>query len=368
MIGNELGTDARRIDQLLPAAHVGDATGDAAVHLADILRAAGYRSKLYALTVDPPMRNIVEDFDHFPAPSERDLTLLHFALPSPLGEALAGYAGRRAIVYHNLTPPELLAPFCPEVAELTALGRQHLDTLAASGRVDMAIGVSGFNTAELAAAGFSHTTTLPLPMDLARYDAPADRLLAQRLRRAPRIFLTVGRIAPNKRLEDFFRAAAYYLRYIDADAWFIAVGGNRGMERYSDALMDLHHNLRLDDRVRLVGRASEKDLIAWYRAASVYVCTSEHEGFCAPLLEAMHFGLPVLARQAAAIPETLGNAGLTYADPEPTAIAEMLHLLATEAGLRQDLKHRAVSRLADFAPEAVGARWLSTLGDLVGRP
>lgn len=354
-----------RVDQLLPAAHQGDATGDAAIHLATALRSAGYEAGLYALTVDAPLRGTIRNFKEFRPPGPRDLTLLHFALPSPLTTALLGYEGKRAIVYHNLTPPELLAPTCPDVARLTAIGREQLADLAKSGRIDLAIGVSSFNTANLEVTGFGATTTLPLPMDLARYKAPGDRILNQHLSEAPAIFLTVGRVAPNKRLEDFFRAAAYYLRYIDPDAWFIAIGSNRGLEPYSDALMNLHEQLGLDERVRLVGHLPEADLISWYRAASVYVCTSEHEGFCAPLLEAMHFGLPILARHAAAIPETLGNAGVTFCEPDPALVAESLHVLATDRALRESLRQRGRERLQHFAPQTVKQQWVSTLGSLV---
>lgn len=359
---------ARRIHQLLPAAHAGDATGDSARHLAHGLRTAGYDAGLYALTIDPGLRGQVHPFDSFPEPRDGDLTLLHFALPSVLSSALVRSPGKRGIVYHNLTPPEMLAEYAPEVARLTARGREELQELADSGRVELAVGVSEFNTADLVAAGFARTLTLPLPMDLHRYDVQPDTVLAARLASAPRIFLTVGRVAPNKRLEDFLRMAAYYLAYIDPDAWFVVVGGNRGLERYYDALMQLREELGLDDRVRFVGRVPHRDLVAWYRAASVYVCTSEHEGFCAPLLEAMHFGVPILARSAGAVPETLGDAGLTFRESEPAAVAEALHALATHEPLRRELAARGRARLDLFLPEAVTGRWVSALRETAGAP
>ena len=356
--------DSRRIDQLLPAAHVGDATGDASLHLADALERAGHQAGLYSLTVDPPLRGRVLPFDAFPAPRPGDVTVLHYALPSSLNHALTTLASSKAIVYHNLTPPEMLLPHCPEVARLTAMGRDQLMALAASRSVDLAIGVSEYNTADLMATGFEATATLPLPMDLARYDQPPDPVLAAHLSTAPRIFLTVGRLAPNKRLEAFLRAAAYYLRYIDASAWFVMVGGHRGLEGYYDALAALHDRLGLDERVRFAGRVSHSELLAWYAAASVYVCTSEHEGFCAPLLEAMHFELPILARHAAAVPETLGGAGLTFTNDDPATLAETLHLLATDGELRERLVARGKARLPAYAPEQVTARWVATLARL----
>jgi glycosyltransferase involved in cell wall biosynthesis len=350
-----------RVDQLLPAAHAGDATGDAAASLAAALRHRGHDANLYALTIDAEIRDGVRPFSEYPAPGPDDLTLLHYALPSPLSEALTRYEGRRAIVYHNLTPPELLLPFCPDIARLTSAGREQLQWLADSGRVDLAIGVSQYNTDDLDATGFARTTTLPLSVDLSRYDVEPDRVLSERLAVAPPIFLTVGRVAPNKRLEDVLRFAAYYLRHVEPDAWFLIVGGTRGLEPYYDALIELHAELGLDHRVRFLGRVSHADLVALYRAASVYLCTSLHEGFCAPLLEAMHFEVPILARAAAAVPETLGGAGVLYDDPDPAAGAEMIHLLATDEALRGRLRQAGRARVADFAPDKVTAVWIEAI-------
>ncbi len=358
---------AASIHQLLPAAHVGDATGDAARHLAAALEQAGHPAPLWALTIDRPLRGLVHRFRAPHRARDGDVTLLHFALPSPLTDAFVAAPGHRVLVYHNLTPPELLAPYCPEVARLTAAGRRELARLAESGRVELAIGVSEYNAADLRRAGFSRVAALPLPMDLARFDAPGDPALDALLRRAPRIFLTVGRVAPNKRLEDLLRVAAYYLRHVDPAAWFVIVGGSRGLEGYADALARLHRRLGLDERVRFTGKVAHAELVSWYRHASVYLCTSEHEGFCAPLLEAMACGVPVLARAAAAVPETLADAGVLFDDADPAALGEMLHLLATDEALRARLRDRARARVAAFAPARVTGRWLETIEELLGR-
>lgn len=354
-----------RIDQLLPAAHVGDATGDSARDLAAALRRAGHQADLYGLTVDAPLLGEVRPFEEFPAPREGDLTLLHFAMPSPLTAALQGCGGRRGIVYHNLTPPPLLLPWCPDIARLTALGRAELAALAGSGAVDLAIGVSEYSTRDLEATGFARTATLPLPLDLRRYDVAPDTNLAARLQSGPPFVLTVGRIAPNKGLEELLRVAAYYLRHIDPDVAFLIAGGHRGLEPYYEALLGLHADLELDDRVRFLGRVDHRDLVALYCNARAYACASLHEGFCAPLVEAMYFGIPILARAAAAIPETLAGAGVMFDEPEPAALAEMLHVLMTDAELRGQLADRGHARVRRFAPAQVTERWVSTLEGLL---
>lgn len=330
-----------------------------------MLRREGFDSGLYALTVDDDVADRVCPFEDFPAPGDGDITILHFAVPSPLSSAVQGLRGRRAIVYHNLTPPDLLAAHAPEIARLTAIGRSELGALAESETIDLAIGVSAYNTRDLDATGFTNTATLPLPVDLRRYAAVPDALVARDLRNTGMLFLTVGRVAPNKRLEDFLRVAAYYLRYVDPDARFVVVGSDRGLEGYSRALAALHGALGLDERVRFVGRVSLAEMISYYRAATVYLCTSVHEGFCVPLLEAMYFDTPILARAAAAVPEMLGGAGITYSIADPAPTAEMLHVLASDSDLRSRVIAAGRQRIAAYAPEIVCPRWVETLRGLL---
>jgi glycosyltransferase involved in cell wall biosynthesis len=232
--------------------------------------------------------------------------------------------------------------------------------------VDVAIGVSDYNCAGLRDAGFETTLTLPLALDLSGYDVAPDPIVVAQESGSPATFLTVGRMAPNKRLETFVRAAAYYVAHINPHAQFIIVGGNRGLEDYSDAVIGLAADVGLDSRFRCVGRVPHADLVAWYRAADVYVCTSTHEGFCAPLLEAMHFEVPILARHAAAIPETLGTAGMTFEDDRPAPLAEMMHMLATDSPTREQLIAAGRRRVADFEPTSVMQRWTRAVGEMIG--
>jgi glycosyltransferase involved in cell wall biosynthesis len=351
-----------RVDQLLAAAHAGDATGDAALALARHLERAGVAAGVYALDIDEDMAESVAPIDALPTAGAEDTTIMHFNIPSPLFDVLAARSGRRVIVYHNLTPPEMLLPHLPEVARLTALGRRQLAEMAESGKIDLAIGVSHYNTAELELAGFGKTATLPLPTDLSRMNGPVNPVLDAELSRTPMpTFITVGRVAPNKRIEDFLKAAAYYLRYIEPEARFIIVGGTRGLEPYLDALIELHGELKLDGRVSFADKVSLADLITYYRNATAYVCTSVHEGFCAPLLEAMTLGVPIVARDAAAVPETLGGAGVLVDSNDPASWAEMLALLAHDDDLRRSLTERGRRRVAEFDPEVVLDRWREAL-------
>ena len=138
-------------------------------------------------------------------------------------------------------------------------------------------------------------------------------------------FLFVGRIAPNKNIEDHIRLAEHYKRYVDAFYRFIFVGRYDAVPRYYSTIRALMTEYRLlDDRFIFTGPVPDEDLAAYYRHAAVYISLSEHEGFCAPLLEAMAADVPVLAYAAAAVPETLGGAGVQFAPKDLEYAAELL--------------------------------------------
>src|SRR2546430_5304112 len=218
------------VNQWVPAAHRGDAIGDSARRVRDLLRGMGHKSELYALTMDDELEGNVQPFR---AESARrgDLTILHFALPSPMTAAFKTVGGVRVLQYHNITPASFFAPYDPVLFRLAALGRDELSTLV--GSVDLALGDSEFNRRELESLGFGETGVFPIAVDTSRVTRPVhppalDRLLDDRFVN----FLFVGRIAPNKKIEDHIRLAEHYKRYVDAHYRFIFVGRYDVVPRY----------------------------------------------------------------------------------------------------------------------------------------
>jgi len=340
------------VNQWVPAAHRGDAIGDSARHVRDLLRQLGHESELYALTIDDALTDEVRTFDD-PSSRRGEITILHYALPSPMTAALKSLRGRRVLQYHNLTPPAFFAPYDPALFRLALIGRQELSTLA--GHVDLALGVSEYNRRELEAAGFESTAVLPLAIDLQRVRHAAPRpSLDSALDDELVNFLFVGRIAPNKMIEDHIRLAEHYKRYVDAYYRFIFVGRYDAVPRYYSMIRALMAEYRLlNDRFIFTGPLPDEDLAAYYRNAAVYVSLSEHEGFCAPLVEAMAADVPVLAYSAAAVPETLGGAGVQFAPKDLEHAAELLGALAFDDDLRAKVIAGQRRRLADFGDDRI---------------
>ncbi len=322
----------------------------------------GYEVRANRKTLDEELAGDVRPFSD-PATGRGDVTIFHFALPSPMTEAFARLDSCRVVQYHNITPAQFFAPYDPALFRLAALGRQELATLA--GRVDLALGDSEYNRQELERLGFTRTGVMPIAVDF------------DRLRKAPRrpalekVFddeltniLFVGRIAPNKRIEDHIRLAEYYKRYVDSEYRFIFVGRTDGVPRYYSMVRALVAQYRmLPERFLFVGPVPDDELATYYRTASAYVSLSEHEGFCVPLLEAMAMDVPVLAYAAGAVPDTMGGAGVLFAPKDLEHAAELLGMLVYEDEVRAPIIAGQRRRVLDFSDDAIERQLVKMLGE-----
>jgi len=329
-----------------------------------MLRAMGHDSDLFALTIDDDLRGDVRPFSD-PAATRGDVTIFHFALPSPMTARFAALDGVKILQYHNITPAAFFAPYDPQLFRLAALGRRELATLA--GHVDLAVGDSDFNRRELAALGFTRTGVLPIAVNTERITAAPPRPALERILRDGLInVLFVGRIVPNKKIEDHIRLAEIYKRYVDSYYRFIFVGRYDGVPRYYDQVRALIAEYdMLPDRFWFTGPVPDEDLAAFYRWADAYVSLSEHEGFCVPLVEAMAADVPVVAYAAGAVPETLGGAGLLFAPKDLELAAELLGSVVYDRGVRARVLDGQRRRLRDFAPDRIEAQLKSTLAAFV---
>ena len=235
--------------------------------------------------------------------------------------------------YKTSTPPTFRHPTQP--CSACRAGETRLASLVPA--ADLALGDSEYNRLELEALGFRQTGVIPIAVDTDRLtQAPPHPVLDDILDDGLVNFLFVGRIAPNKRIEDHIRLAEQYKRYVDAYYRFIFVGRYDVVPRYYATIRALLAQYEmLEDRFIFTGPVPDVELAAYYRASSVYISLSEHEGFCVPLLESMAMDVPVLAYSAAAVPDTLGDAGVQFAPKDLEYAAELLGMLAFEERPRE---------------------------------
>ena len=341
------------VNQWVPAAHKGDAIGDSARRVRSLLRDLGHESDLYAMTIDDELRGDVIPWTDTGA-TRGDLTIFHFALVSPMTERFARLNSGRVLQYHNVTPAHFFAGYDAAIYRLAMLGREDLKSLV--GHTDMAFGDSEYNRQELEELGFANTGVFPIAVDTERLThAPRRPALEEVLRSEGWLnFLFVGRIVPNKKIEDHIKLAEHYKRYVDEHYRFIFVGKTDATPKYYAAIQELLQRYRMPPgRFLFTGPVPDIDLAAYYRTASVYISLSEHEGFCVPLLEAMAADVPVLAYGATAVPDTLGGAGVQFAPKDLEFAAELLGELAYNEQLRTAVIAGQRRRLADFGDDRI---------------
>ena len=344
------------VHQLIPAATPGDAVTGQAFAWRDLLAGWGYPGEIVAEHVHPDLAGDVHRLDKG---GRRVLAggkiVLRYAIYSRTAEIALATPERVALCYHNITPGHLLRPFNPGVADLCDRGRAELSRLPAKPAVTIAD--SGFNAQDLRAAGLHDPAVVPLLLDLPP-EAPRDG------RGGDPIVLAVGRIAPSKRLEDVIKAFTLYQRHRAPAASLVLVGSDTGFENYRLALERLAAKLGAG-RVFFTGPISADARDAWYRRAHVYLSMSVHEGFCAPVVEALAHGVPVVARRAGAVPETLGGAGVVLDGDDLAVVSEALHELASCEETRRALADVAERRLADLRPDAVAPKIRTALAPLL---
>jgi glycosyltransferase involved in cell wall biosynthesis len=341
------------VNQWVPAAHKGDAIGDSARRVRSLLRDMGHQSDIFAMSMDDDLRGDVMPWTDAAA-SRGDMTIFHFALVSPMTGAFARLNTVRVLQYHNVTPAHFFAGYDANIYRLAMLGREDLKRLV--GHTDKALGDSEYNRQELEDLGFTNTGVFPIAVDTDRItQAPRRPALEKVLHEEGWLnFLFVGRIVPNKKIEDHIKLAEHYKRYVDEQYRFIFVGKTDATPKYYSAIRAMLEQYRMPPgRFIFTGPVPDEDLAAYYRTAHVYISLSEHEGFCVPLLEAMSADVPVLAYASTAVPDTLGGAGVQFAPKDLEFAAELLGELAYNDDLRTRVIARQRTRLADFGDDRI---------------
>ncbi len=344
---------SRRVPQLLAALSYGDAIGNEALAIQRHLRAAGYESDIFAERVQPRMAHLARPLHEYrEVSSAQTVCLFHFSIGSAAGRMAFHAPDRLVAIYHNITPAEFFLGFHPHLAGLCYHGRRELAAFAP--RTVLGLGDSEFNRRELQAAGYQPTGVLPIILDLDRYSQPASPIVRGLYSDGRKNLLFVGRIIPNKKIEDLLRVFAIYQRYLEPRSRLLLVGESRGFERYQRRLRERVEALRLDNVV-FAGHVDDDELRAYYSVADVFLCLSEHEGFCVPLVEAMSFGVPVVAFDAGAVAETLRGGGVLLKEKRPEVVAELLHRLLTDGALRSGVMGTQERALAEVRAIDFGA-------------
>jgi glycosyltransferase involved in cell wall biosynthesis len=343
------------VHQILSGAGPVDAVTSQALAYRRLFAGWGWGGGDHAVSIDPRLRRGVAPLKALD-PRPDDVLLLHYSAYAPKLRAVLDLPNPKLLQYHNVTPASWFWDFEPTIAVHCSLGRRELPDFVAG--VDLAAAVSHFNAAELVAAGAERTAVIPI---LFTPSEPAGDLGSPP---GPPTILFVGRLTPHKRQDELIGAFSLYRRHRRPDARLVLVGEPLS-ERYGASLVELAERLA-PGAVTFHRGLAPVDLWRCYREAHVFACLSAHEGFCVPLLEAFHFGVPVIGRPSGGVAEVAGDAALLTDDPDLGLLAELIHLAVEDPELGAELRARGRRRLADYAPEATAAK-LRAAVESVGR-
>ena len=349
-----------RIFQILPTLTKGDGVGNEALQIDRILREAGWETRIYADVIgDTVDRALVSHIDALPELAEEDVVLCHLSIASPIHGLLRELKCHILFRYHNITPPEFFRGYDPVMEWKCREGLRQFREL-----IDVPEAVladSGYNKAHLRELGYTcPIEVLPILIDLAEYDGEPDRAVVERMRDGVTNILFVGRVMPNKKQEDVIKAFSVYHRRYNPDSRLILAG--RAQEVYLEELKAYQELLGLEERdVVYTGSISHAAILAYYRTADLFLCMSEHEGFCIPLLEAMHFGVPIAAYDSTVVGSTLGDGGVLLRNKDMYICAQIMDMILTEESLRERIRQAQKKVLAGYDYTSLKERLLEAL-------
>jgi glycosyltransferase involved in cell wall biosynthesis len=232
------------------------------------------------------------------------------------------------------------------------------------GKINLAVGDSEHNVSELKQMGFDGCLSIPILLDYEKFAVQPDREILAKYKSPGWVnWLFVGRVFPNKKQEDIIKAFYFFKKYIRPASRLILVGSYKDMPLYHEYLRYFVDKLGLRKDVILTGGVSESELAAYYQAADLFMCMSEHEGFCVPLIEAIHAGVPVMAFDSTAVPETLGDTGVLIKEKRFPEIAELARYVLENTDLRNKIVEEQKTRLQVYSREAVLQQWQQAIGN-----
>ena len=318
-----------RVHQILATLGYGDAIGHEVLGITAALRRAGYESEIIVETADPRLEDLTVDYrDMVDAVGPDDLLIHHFSLGSRASRTAFALPARMVLIYHNITPPEYFLGVHEQLVRQCYHGRREL--LAYRHRVDLALGDSEFNRQELEAAGFAPTAVLPVVPGFAHLDVAPDPRVASAYDDEWTNILFVGRVIPNKRPDNLIRYFHAYKTLFNPRARLLIAGSYGGFDAYVAQLHALVAALKVED-VHILGQVTNEELTGLYDVADLFLCASEHEGFCVPLIESFYKRVPVMAYAATAVPATLDGGGVLYETQDPRRVAALMQGLLDDA-------------------------------------
>lgn len=346
-----------QINQFLPNFDYGDAISNHAIEIKKTLASAGYDSKIYVNHCSEQMKKGCRHFSEYKE-NKGNIAIFHFSIKSILDDFVFDLKEKLVIIYHNTTPAEYFYNVNDEMARLLENTDEIL--LKLKKRTSLAIGVSEFNSEHLKKMGFKNVATIPLIINLEKYQGAINNSLYDKYKDGFTNILFVGRLTPNKKHEDLLKTFYIYNKYINQRSRLFIVGSFKGSQIYCQELIRIQKELNLNN-VFITGLVPFEELATYYKLADVFLSMSEHEGFLAPLPECMKMEVPILAFNSSAVPHTLEGAGIVFNKKNYGAVAELIDFAVKN---KKTIIEEQNKRLTSFDQEKIKKDFLNELKQL----
>lgn len=346
-----------------------DAIGTHVLNLRQLLQEFDMDSEIYCLESRGSHSEIAKEYTSYRSTDPTETAVIyHSSTGSPVADFVAKLDDYKIVNYHNITPPKFFFPWEPHVGVELTRGLQQLEELAPL--VELGIGDSSFNTFEMTQIGYKKAVVAPVmsnvkacPQNL-ETTRKTQRAAGDKANSLGSHWLFVGRIAPNKSQHDIIKAFYIYRKLFDPLAKLSLVGGSSS-HVYWRALHRFVAKLDLGSSVNITGSISDIELENYYQTADIFVCLSQHEGFCVPLVEAMDHKIPIVSLESSALGETLLNAGLLLKDNDPVIVASAANRVRMDANLRNALIGAGQIRVEELSLDSAREKYRKIIASFI---
>lgn len=350
-----------KIIQVIPTLAFGDAVSNNTINVFNILKKSGYETYIYAEHIDYRLKKIAKHISKLKKVKKDDIIIYVKSTGSDLSFKLEKFKCKKIMRYHNITPANFFKNYNETAYENSKYGRIGLKY--AQKYIDYVLADSEYNKKELLELGYRNVEVLPILISFNDYEKKPDKKILNKYKDEKTNILFVGRIVPNKKQEDIIKTFYYYKKYVNNNSRLIFVGNDSGFESYSRLLKKLVRSLDLED-VIFTGHISFSEILAYYHLADLFLCMSEHEGFCVPLVESMYFEIPIISYNSSAIEETLGDSGILVNKKDYFLLSELMDLVLSDENLRKAIIGKQKKRLEFFRSKEIENKFLDFIKNI----
>ena len=350
------------IYQYVPILLRGDAVGNEVTAISDHLTNSGVENMIVTDQITKGKNNSITYEAFTKKATKKDVLFFHMASSCAVWKSLRDLPCKKIMIYHNITPAEFFLPYAKDAVKTSKQARAQLAEGASF--FDAGWADSQYNADELTELGYKNVSVMPLLIAFEDYKKEPNQKIIDAMNDGFTNILFVGRMVPNKRFEDLVAVFAEYKK-LNPESRLILVGSDY-MKPYVNKLHNFAKDLMVKD-VLFQSHAPFPDILAYYRSAHCFLCMSEHEGFCVPLLEAMTFRVPIVAYGRCAVPKTLGDGGVCVDDNDPAKVAAVMHAMLNDPELLAQMRENQAKHLENFNTDKILADFLDRMNTTLGQ-